>query len=613
MSWPYDIGVLPNKQFSIALDLDDPNYANLFMLAKSLLNSKEDEDGIWSVPYDDLLVFQNKLEMSGLLGTGLISDSAYNWYEYLQDIDERNQRIKNGEFNEEIKKLLEGKLKTVPYDDQYTAVAYLYYNKRAGLFDQMGVGKSLELLASVAIMEDVKKTLIICPYTVLIGFFKEVFKHTHLRAIQVPRGKAQAAEFVSQMATDPSWDIMLVHPENLVASKSKESCNEVAEALMKINWDLIAVDEFHMYKNLEAKRTKCIDSIIRESRNSWGKYPRVIVMTGTPVSESPTNAYLALKIFNYGKVTHITKFENHFVVKAPKTIRRKNKKGVFVEDTFWDVVGYKNLDELKSRLGRLSIGRSKADMKGFPPKVFVVRDVFLEGKQLELYKKICGEVVSGISKDSFSGVENFLNNNNRLIRLRQAMNHPMLLGEEGDSAKYKELDNILEELLSDPEQKVVIWTEFRAAVDLLFQRYDSEYGAVKIYGGVDNDELAKIAEKFENGDRPRVAIAIPAKAGTGVDFLARARTAIYVDRPYSLVLYKQSLDRIHRRVDTVNPKPIDIIRSKPATIMFLDIVNSVDELVREKLANKWDVAEAVTTSNESLVEMGRGDLLKYLL
>jgi SNF2 family DNA or RNA helicase len=252
-------------------------------------------------------------------------------------------------------------------------------------------------------------------------------------------------------------------------------------------------------------------------------------------------------------------------------------------------------------------------MKGFPPKVFVVRDVFLEGKQLELYKKICGEVVSGISKDSFSGVENFLNNNNRLIRLRQAMNHPMLLGEEGDSAKYKELDNILEELLSDPEQKVVIWTEFRAAVDLLFQRYDSEYGAVKIYGGVDNDELAKIAEKFENGDRPRVAIAIPAKAGTGVDFLARARTAIYVDRPYSLVLYKQSLDRIHRRVDTVNPKPIDIIRSKPATIMFLDIVNSVDELVREKLANKWDVAEAVTTSNESLVEMGRGDLLKYLL
>jgi len=616
--WLLEVDLLDNKQFAVELGVDNPNYPTAFMLVKSLLGSRELDDGRWSLSFDDFLILKQKLELSGLVGNSLITDQAYSWLSYVSSLDERNQKIKGGQYNEETKNLLQGKLKnTTPYEDQYPAISFLCQNRRCGDFDEMGVGKSICVLAAASIMEDVSKILVISPYTVLVDFSKEIRKRTYFDPVLVPRGKANALKFVQDVGSKSNWDLMLIHPENLVNSDKRITApyNELVDVLVSLPWDLIVIDEFHQYKNLSAKRTRCIDQIVREARNTEGKSSRVVLLTGTPVSESPTNAYVALKILNYGKVPHISKFENHFLVKAEKTITRKNPAGYGKGKaiTYLDVVGYKNLDELKQRLGRVSIRRSKAEMKGFPDKIFITRSVFLEGKQKDLYKAICGEIAHSLPKESEINIEKFLGNSNAVLRLRQIMNHPSLLGEEGKSAKYEELDNILEELLADPEQKVIIWTEFRAAVDLLFERYNEQYGAVKIYGGVTNEELVKISDAFENKPTPRVAVCIPAKAGTGVDFLARARTAIYVDRPYSLVLFKQSLDRIHRRVNTINPTPLDVIRAKPATIMFLDVVDSIDDLVREKLTSKWDIAEAVTTSDEQLIEMGRGDLLKYLL
>jgi SNF2 family DNA or RNA helicase len=327
-------------------------------------------------------------------------------------------------------------------------------------------------------------------------------------------------------------------------------------------------------------------------------------MTGTPVSESPLNAYVLLKIMNYGKVPHISRFDNHFVIKQ---LVEYGHKGSHLK-----VVGYRCLDELKMRLERVSIRRSKAEMTGFPPLTQIIREVTLAGQQLALYSVLCGELRRDLPKEGLINVQKFLGGNENAIRLRQCLNHPSILGGEGDSAKYLELDDILEELLADPEQKVVIWTEFRAAVDLLFDRYNEQYGAVKLYGGVNNKELEKMSLAFESTGRPRVVVAIPAKAGEGTDWLASARTAIYIDRPASLVLYQQSMDRIHRRVETKNPTALDLRRSQPATIIFLDVLNSVDILNKDRLIGKQDIAEAVTTSDEKLIEMGREDLLKYL-
>ena len=458
--------------------------------------------------------------------------------------------------------------------------------------------------AVAALQNEVRKVLVICPKSVISGFSREVSKHTYLKSAVIPPGKKTSLDFL-QKNLDGDWNLLLVHPENLIQSGGKKSeiYGPVTKLLKTIPFDMIIVDEWHQYKNLDAKRTKCVLSILNEVRTRQGKLARCILMTGTPISESPVNAYATLKVLTNRAMPHIKRFENYFTVKKDVTYGSKG--------TFSKIVGYKNLAELKSRIERVSIRRTKDDLTGFPDKIFVTRDVELSGRQKDLYKTVCGELVASLPKSSKINLAEFFSGNANTVRLRQLMNHPLFLNEDCDSAKYDEIDNILEELFADPEQKVVVWSEYRKAIDLIYDRWNKRYGVVKIYGGVELDE--DLAKRFEEDDKPRIAACIPAKAGTGVDFLARARTSIYIDRPYSLNLYQQSLDRIHRRVKTVGDlSSLDRIRSQPATLIFLDIPNSLDELVKDRLMVKQNVSDAIMTSDSKLVDLGRADLLKYL-
>lgn len=605
------------KKICVRLDPQHPSYETVYLIVRGLLSAYEIEENVWTISYNDMSILRYRLDKLGIIEGRTIDEDAFEWINWIHSQRVRNDEIKKGVNNRHIEELLEGKLKTTPYEDQLTAIAFAFNNRRVGIFDEMGVGKTEELLATlVALGDAVRRTLIVCPYTVQIGFTKEIRKHTYLKPLPVPNGRKRALEFVEKNR-DTEWDIMLVHPENLIVPKKSGGASEMMKSLLSMTWDMIGVDEFHMYKNLDAKRTQAVLALLNECRDRQGKPPRGILMTGTPVSESPLNAYVALRTISTDVIPHIHKFQNHFELRRDIQIPRKRtdgKRGVEYI-TVNKVVGNKNLGELRGLLESVSIRRTKDDMTGFPDRVLVVRDVELRGKQLALYKTLCGELVAGISNAERINLDRFLSDNTKTLRLRQLMNHPSLIDEGGDSAKYTECDAVLEEVLADPEAKVVIWTEFRRSVELLQERYNKLYGAVKIYGGVNNTQLEKIAHAFENEDKPRVAVCIPAKAGTGVDFLARARTAVYIDRPYSFTLYKQSLERIHRRVvqEGEDRTALDRIRAKPATIIFLDVVQSIDELIRSKLLEKERVATAVTTSTEKLVEMGREDVLRYLM
>lgn len=601
----------------VVLDRNHRHYNKARIITRSLLTAQEFDDDRFYISYDDLGFLRNKLDMSGLVHDRTISEEALKYIDQVYSTQVRNEDIKKGIHNEHVRKLIDGKLKKTIYEDQLSAISYVVNNERSGVFDVMGYGKTVECLAAtVALGPAVFKTLVICPLTVIMGFKREIPKHTYLKFVAVPPGRKEASKFIKDNVNG-DWNIMLVHPENLIIASDKKSSymGETTKLLKSMTWDQIVIDEFHMYKNWDAKRTRCVVSIINESKNRNGKNPRVVLMTGTPVSESPTSAYVVLKILNGDMMPHITKFEDYFCVKQDITYG-SNKKNYDKPDnskTYKKLVGYKNLNELKSMIERVSIRRTKDDVVGFPKQTFIIRDVILNSKQLNLYKALCGEIVRELPNDSLINIHNFLKNNTKALKLRQLMNHPELINEEGDSAKYKELDYVFEELLSDPEQKVLVWTEWRKAVDLLYDRYNKTYGAAKLYGGVNNEELDLMRDRFENDDKLRVIISIPAKGGTGLDFLARARTAIYIDRPRSYILYNQSLDRICRRTALDgNLSELDKIRSKPATLMFLDVVNSLDEMIREELWNKLNFVDSVTIKDEKLIQLGKQDLLRYL-
>ena len=594
---------LENNKFYLYLNPSYEHYQRAFLVVKAALSSVEEEQGVWRVDADEIPFVHKKLNLLGLTGK-TITDEAFERLQYIKSVQEYYASLKQGNGNEEIRNLLDGRIKSIPYEDQLSAISYLYHKKRAGLFDCMGTGKTLVSLATHSCWDYTGQLLVVCPNTVMPGFEREVYKHTYLKPLCIPNGRKKALDFLQKHLYD-DWDVLLVHPENLIGKDKRNVYGEILSTLMGHKWGSIIVDEFHMYKNLSAKRTKCVLKILNESNNDQGEKSNAIVMTGTPVSESPLNAYVALRTLGFSKLPHISRFEDYFVIK--KKVKYGDK-GVFPK-----IVGYRNLDELKHYIENISIRRTKSELKGFPEKSFMTRDIELSGNQLKLYRALTRQIISDLPKDSRINLLGMLQENALWIRLRQLLNSPALINEKGESAKYVELDYLLEEILSDSKSKVVIWTEFRKAVDLLYERYNKEYGAIKLYGGISNDYLRNAAQSFENDYAPRVAVAIPAKAGTGVDFLARARTAIYVDRPVSYTLYKQSIDRIHRRISADNTlSELDQIRSQPATIIFCDVARSVDYLVKDKLLGKETMADALTISNEKLVELGKEDLLQYL-
>jgi hypothetical protein len=58
-----------------------------------------------------------------------------------------------------------------------------------------------------------------------------------------------------------------------------------------------------------------------------------------------------------------------------------------------------------------------------------------------------------------------------------------------------------------------------------------------------------------------------------------------------------------------NPTKLDLIRAQPANIIFLDVVGSVDELIRDRLIGKQDLVDAL--SEKSAAEISRDDLMRY--
>lgn len=333
--------------------------------------------------------------------------------------------------------------------------------------------------------------------------------------------------------------------------------------------------------------------------------PRIYLATGTPVSESPNNAFPVLKLLAPERVSGIarSRWDQHFVIRSGGQYGGGR------------AASYSNLEELKRTLEALSVRRLKADVRGMPTRTEDTRDCEATADQSDHYREILRGILAEIE-----GNPKWANTLDiacvKLLRARQVLNHPGILGLSGDSGKHRELDNIIEEVLSTPSAKIVLWTEWNAAVDLLAKRY-AEYGVLTIDQRTSQDDLAKMDRTFDLDDN-RVIISTPSKGGTGIDFMSRARTAVYLEKTYSLVNHRQSIDRIVRRVpddspsDTPDQRFVKRIKRSPATVIYLNVPGSVDGVVDFVLRKKLDLGDALLQSDEVLISSGRDDLIKML-
>ena len=279
---------------------------------------------------------------------------------------------------------------------------------------------------------------------------------------------------------------------------------------------MIAFDEAHKAKNPDSQQGKALLSIDC-------KGPK-IPMSGTFVLNNPLDLYLPLKWAGFE--THsFYAYKQHYC-----------KMGGFGGK---EIVGYKNLDELRSMVSKVMLRRVKGDVLDLPPKVHTIEWVDAYPEQKALYKDVRDQV-----RDNIDKVKVHPDPLSEMLRLRQVTGYPGILSSTvTKSAKMDRMEELVEEEVLVGGKAIIFsnWSEMTNVIRNKLKKYNPAY----ITGEVGSVQRMEEKDRFQNDPNCKVMIGTIGALGTGFTLTA-AQLVIFVDEPWNRGIKDQAEDRAHR-------------------------------------------------------------------
>ena len=279
---------------------------------------------------------------------------------------------------------------------------------------------------------------------------------------------------------------------------------------------MIAFDEAHKAKNPDSQQGRALLSIDC-------KGPK-IPMSGTFVLNNPLDLYLPLKWAGFE--THsFYAYKQHYCTM-----------GGFGGK---EIVGYKNLDELRSMVSKVMLRRVKGDVLDLPPKVHTIEWVDAYPEQKALYKDVRDQV-----RDNIDKVKVHPDPLSEMLRLRQVTGYPGILSSTvTKSAKMDRMEELVEEEVLVGGKAIIFsnWSEMTNVIRNKLKKYNPAY----ITGEVGSVQRMEEKDRFQNDPDCKVMIGTIGALGTGFTLTA-AQLVIFVDEPWNRGIKDQAEDRAHR-------------------------------------------------------------------
>ena len=315
---------------------------------------------------------------------------------------------------------------------------------------------------------------------------------------------------------------------------------------------MVAIDEMHRCKNPSSQQGRGILKV---------QPPIRIAMTGTPLMNTPLDLFIILKWLGYEKHAFYA-FKNHYCVMGGYG--------------GYEIVGYKNLGELKDRVDEIMLRRLKNDVLDLPEKVYIDEFVEMTPKQAQIYKEVFMEIKSNIDKIK---IEN--NPLAELIRLRQATGYTGILSYAiNESAKIDRLEEIVEESVANGN-KVVIFSNWTQMTTPIYNRLSKNYKGVIITGETADVDRQVNVNYFQNNAECKFILGTIGAMGTGLTLTAGTVVA-FVDEPWTMANKQQAIDRCHRIGTKTN-----------ITIYTLMCKDTIDERIHEIVEQKGAMSDAL--------------------
>jgi SNF2 family DNA or RNA helicase len=402
-----------------------------------------------------------------------------------------------------------------PMAHQIETAAFLTMYRRAFVFSEPGTGKTLSALwAADYLMKlgKVRRILILCPLSIMHSAWMGDINNSVIHRSAVIAHHTQASRRIEMIQRD--YEIVITNYEglNLIADEVRNDGR----------FDLVIVDEANAYKTPTTRRWKALNSILTPNTYLW-------MMTGTPASQSPVDAYGLAKLVNpEGVPKFFTAWRDQVM----------NKVTMFKWAAKVDAK-----DKVHEAL-QPAIRFTKAQCLDLPPVITMTREVALTPQQAKYYNMLKDRMLVQAAGETITAV-NAAAGVSKLLQISCGAAYT-------DDKEVVEFDSaprlaVLEEILEETDRKVIIFALFRSTIStintfLLKRGIPNEC----IHGDVPPSKRGQIISRFQNEPEPRVLVMQPAASAHGITLTA-ADTVVFYGPLMSVEQYIQCCARADRK------------------------------------------------------------------
>lgn len=430
-----------------------------------------------------------------------------------------------------------------PFEHQKTTASFLSLRRRAFCFNEAGTGKtSAAIWAADYLMKlgIIRRVLIICPLSIMYSAWQaDIFKTAMHRTAAVAHG-----------STDKRRNVLAAGYDFTVINF--DGVDTVKQEIKNAGFDLIIVDEANAYKSVSTKRWKTLAGIMNASTWLW-------MMTGTPASQSPVDAYGLAKLV------------------SPLRVPRYST--VWRDKVMHQVTRFKWMPKPTAKQEvfnalQPAIRFAKKDCLDLPEVTYQTRIVPLTPQVSRYYKELKNQMLIEAAGQQISA----LNAASSLSKLLQISGGAVYT--DGREAVV-EFDisprlNTLKEVLDETSNKVVVFVPYLHTIEVITEFLKSnEITSEVINGSVNAKTRSEIINRFQSSEDPRVLVIQPQAASHGVTLTA-ADTIVFWSPVMSVETYLQCIGRIDR-----------VGQRNPCTVVHLQ-GSEAERRVYEMLQGKVD-------------------------
>jgi len=507
------------------------------------------------------------------------------------------------------------------FPHQRSGVEWMVKARRGLLADEPGLGKTAQAIRALKQFhdsgEEVFPALIVCPNTLKTNWEREFDRWWPGVDVQVVKGTAtqrrKAFDHEAQVYVI-NWESLRTHsrlaPYGSVAlarcvdcgghdtKVTPSRCEVHSRELNEINFKSVVADEIHRSKEPKSKQTRALWA-------ASGNADIRFALTGTPIANNVVDLWPILHWLDDREWPSKTKFIDRYVDTY------QNAFGAMM------VLGLKPAMESEFFAGINPRMRRMLKAKVLPwlPEVMTDRrDVEMGAKQAKAYKQMLENMMSMLEDTSEEELQREMDagalSGDMIVAPNPMVQMGRLIQFASAYGQIELLDGEEKMLLSDPSCKVdalmddikngdfgndsvAVCAVSRQLIELLSARMEKENISHGLITGAQNEmERQQAIDNFQSGKTKWILFTAQA-GGVGVTLTA-ARRLVMLQRPWSLVDYKQALDRVHRIGSEIHD-----------SILITDYVTegTVEEKVIETLGAKDYNFQQIVRDKEQLLKI----------